>query len=238
MPRDGSIGPAAGSPPSSSAPRGSCPGPLSFHRRPGWDYKDISPRVGIALDMFGNGKTAVKASLGRFLEGAGTWGNDANTNPTLRMPQTTPAFGPAGVTRAWSDANGNFIADCNLLDPSAKDLRASGGDLCGVMSDTRFGQDERTSRFDSAIVSGWGVRPSDWQLAIWLETRSRVRRCPSPIRAGGSRGFSSSTTARCSRRSSALSACPLLERIRGCPAVAATGVGSLRRGARKSRPGR
>ena len=91
------------------------------------------------------------------------------------MPQTTPAFGPAGVTRAWSDANGNFIADCNLLDPSAQDLRASGGDLCGVMSDTRFGQDERTSRFDSAIVSGWGVRPSDWQLAIWLEQQMLAR---------------------------------------------------------------
>jgi hypothetical protein len=141
----------------------------------GVDYKDISPRVGVALDMFGNGRTAVKASLGRFLEGAGTSGNYANTNPTLRMPQTTPAFGPAGVTRAWSDANGNFVADCNLLDPLAQDLRASGGDLCGVMSDTRFGQDVRTSQFDSAIVSGWGVRPSDWQVAAWLEQQVLAR---------------------------------------------------------------
>ena len=132
-------------------------------------YKDISPRVGLALDLFGNGRTAVKASLGRFLDGAGTSGIYASTNPTLRMPQTTPAFGTAGVTRAWVDANANYIADCNLLDPSAQDLRATGGDLCGVISNTRFGRDERTTNFSPAVVSGWGVRPSDWQLRAWVE---------------------------------------------------------------------
>jgi hypothetical protein len=132
-------------------------------------YKDISPRAGLALDLFGNGRTAVKASLGRFLDGAGTSGIYASTNPTLRMPQTTPAFGTAGVTRAWIDANANYIADCNLLDPSAQDLRSTGGDLCGVISNTRFGRDERTTNFSQAVVSGWGVRPSDWQLSASVE---------------------------------------------------------------------
>ena len=46
-------------------------------------------------------------------------GNYANTNPTLRMPQTTSVFGTAGVTRAWTDANGNFVPDCDLLNPAA-----------------------------------------------------------------------------------------------------------------------
>ena len=63
-------------------------------------------------------------SLGRYLEGAGVSGNYANTNPTLRMPQTTTAFGTAGVTRAWIDANRNFVPDCDLLNPAAQDLRA------------------------------------------------------------------------------------------------------------------
>ena len=49
-------------------------------------------------------------------------GNYANTNPTLRMPQTTSAFGTAGVTRSWTDANGNFVPDCDLLNPAAQDL--------------------------------------------------------------------------------------------------------------------
>jgi hypothetical protein len=132
-------------------------------------YKDISPRVGLAVDLFGTGRAAVKASLGRFLEGAGTSGIYAAMNPTLRLPQTTPAFGTAGVTRAWIDANTNYIADCNLLDPSAQDLRAAGGDLCGIVSNTSFGRDIQTTNFDPAVVSGWGVRPSDWQLRAWIE---------------------------------------------------------------------
>ena len=73
-------------------------------------YKDITPRMGAAYDLFGTGRTALKVNLGKYLEGVGTTGNYANTNPTMRMPQTTPVFGTAGVTRAWTDANGNFAA--------------------------------------------------------------------------------------------------------------------------------
>ncbi len=89
-------------------------------------------------------------SLGKYLEGAGVTGNYANTNPSLRMPQTTQAFGTSGVTRAWIDANQNFEADCDLSNPAAQDLRGSGGDLCGVMSNTRF----RHERPDEQLRSG------------------------------------------------------------------------------------
>jgi hypothetical protein len=108
-------------------------------------------------------------SLGKYLEGVGTSGIYANTNPTSRMPQTTPVFGPAGVTRAWVDANANFTPDCNLLSPDAQDLRASGGDLCGVLSNVSFGTGEMTNAYDAAILSGWGVRPSDWDLAVSIQ---------------------------------------------------------------------
>ena len=132
-------------------------------------YKDISPRMGLALDVFGQGRTVLKGSLGRFLDGAGTSGIYAGMNPTLRMPQTTPAFGTAGVTRAWVDANRDYAVDCNLFDSSAQDLRSTGGDLCGVMSNTRFGRNLLTTSFDPAVAGGWGVRPSDWQLTTWVE---------------------------------------------------------------------
>ena len=85
------------------------------------------------------------------------------------MPQTTPTFGTAGVTRAWTDANQNFVPDCDLLNPAAQDLRASGGDLCGVMSNTNFGKNVLTNNFDPAILNGWGVRPSDWNLAVSIQ---------------------------------------------------------------------
>jgi carboxypeptidase family protein len=146
------------------------PTPIVIPETRGVDsYKDITPRLGAAVDLFGNGRTALKINFGKYLEGAGVSGNYANTNPTLRMPQTTNAFGPAGVTRAWIDANQNFSPDCDLLNPSAQDLRASGGDLCGVMSNTNFGRNILTNAFDRGVLNGWGVRPSDWTLAVSLE---------------------------------------------------------------------
>ena len=132
-------------------------------------YKDITPRLGASYDVFGDGRTALKVHLGRYLDGAGTSGIYLNTNPTMRVPQTTSRFGTSGVTRAWSDANGNFVPDCDLLNPNAQDLRASGGDLCGVVSNTSFGQYVLTNNFDPAILNGWGVRPSDWTLDVSVQ---------------------------------------------------------------------
>jgi hypothetical protein len=132
-------------------------------------YTDISPRFGASYDLTGSGKTVLRGNLGKYLEGAGVTGTYANTNPTLRMPQTTSVFGTAGVTRAWIDANTNFTPDCDLLNPLAQDLRAVGGDLCGVMSNTSFGQYVMSSNFDPRVLSGWGIRPADWSLGISID---------------------------------------------------------------------
>ena len=40
-------------------------------------YHDISPRMGAAYDVFGNGKTALKVNVGQYLQGA--WTGDAYT---------------------------------------------------------------------------------------------------------------------------------------------------------------
>lgn len=132
-------------------------------------YTDITPRLGATFDLAGSGRTVVRANFGKYLEGAGVNGTYANTNPTLRMPQTTSIFGTAGVTRAWVDANTNFTPDCDLLNPVAQDLRASGGDLCGVMSNTSFGQYVMSSNVDPAVLSGWGTRPADWSLSVSMD---------------------------------------------------------------------
>ena len=95
-------------------------------KRKGVDsYKDITPRMGVAYDVFGNGKTAVKVNLGKYLEGVGVQLNYANSNPTLRFPPAPVRSARAGVTRTWTDANGNFQPDCDLLNPNAQDLRAT-----------------------------------------------------------------------------------------------------------------
>jgi len=137
-------------------------------------YKDITPRVGMSWDVFGNGKTAVKANIGKYLEGAGVSNNWANANPTLRAPGTGGAFAPLSVTRSWTDSNGNFAPDCNLLSPAAQNLTATGGDICGTMSNAAFaqlstGQLPLTNNYDPALLNGWGVRASDWTLGASIQ---------------------------------------------------------------------
>jgi hypothetical protein len=152
------------------------PSPIRIPATSGVDnYKDITLRTGAAYDVRGDGNTALKVTLGKYLEGAGAAGTYANANPTLRLPRTTSAFGTAGVTRSWTDANQNFIPDCDLLDPGAQDQRPAGGDLCGALSNADFGRNVLTDTYDPAILDGWRVRPSDWTLNASLEQRLTPR---------------------------------------------------------------
>jgi hypothetical protein len=152
------------------------PTPIIFPESDGVNaYKDLTPRFGASWDVFGNGKTAIKASLGKYLEGVGVQLNYANANPSLRMPQTTSVFGTAGVTRTWTDANNNFVPDCDLLNPAAQDLRAQGKDQCGAMSNLLFGQNILTNNYDPALLTGWGVRASDWDLGVTVQQQIMPR---------------------------------------------------------------
>src|SRR6266487_1720461 len=146
------------------------PTALVIPETPGVDaYKDITPRMGLAYDVFGNGRTAFKFNAGKYLEGMGISNNWANTNPTLRMPCTVGPFAPRGVTRAWTDSNNNLKPDCDLLDGAAQDLRSSGGDVCGQISNAAFGTTTLTNTFDPALLTGWGVRASDWTLGAAVQ---------------------------------------------------------------------
>jgi hypothetical protein len=129
-------------------------------------YKDFTPRMGLAYDVFGNGRTALKANFGKYLEGVGVSTNYANSNPTLRIPTSTGAFGVQGVTRTWIDADGDVVPDCNLNNLGNQDLRPTGGDLCGPVSNSRWGQNVLTNNYDPNLLKGWGVRPSDWDFGI------------------------------------------------------------------------
>jgi hypothetical protein len=165
-------------PPQQVGPSRFMPNPVSFPKTDGVDsYKDITPRMGLAYDVFGNGRTAAKFTLGKYLEGAST-GNPVafyNTNPTLRMPNTNPPFGPQGVQRTWTDANGNFQADCDLQNPLTQDLRGSGGDFCGQISNLAFGTDTLTNSFAPNVLNGWGVRSNDWGLSASVQQQLMAR---------------------------------------------------------------
>ena len=128
-------------------------------------YRDISPRVVVAYDVFGNGKTAIKFNYGRFLGPA--------TNDTI-YTSNNPANGIVGyntttVTRSWTDTNRNYIVDCDLNNPAAQ--VTPGGDTCGAVTGNslNFGKPGSSTKVNPALLSGWGVRPSDSQLGINLQ---------------------------------------------------------------------
>jgi hypothetical protein len=143
-------------------------------------HKDITPRMGAAIDVFGNGRTAVKMNLGKYLEGVGVSGNYANSNPTLRVPRTTGPFGVVGASRTWIDADGDLVPDCNFSNPEAHGNSAAvngggGPDFCGRLSNVAFGQPVLTGNYDSDLLSGWGVRSSDWSFGVSVQQQLMAR---------------------------------------------------------------
>ncbi len=70
-------------------------------------WKTWSPRIGGAYDLFGNGKTAIKASFGKYYIPQET-GYLTNFNP---MSLSTD-------TRSWTDANKDNIAQDSEIGPS------------------------------------------------------------------------------------------------------------------------
>ena len=131
------------------------PTQVAFPRTEGVSaYHDLTPRGGLAMDVFGNGKTSLKINAGKYLEAAQNGGLFIAQNPTNRLATT--------ATRTWGDTNGNFIPDCDLLNSAANAE-------CGLSSVTNFGTLNPEQNIDPALVSGWGNRAFDWQTGVAVQ---------------------------------------------------------------------
>lgn len=122
---------------------------------PAW--KDIEPRFGAAWDVFGDGKTAVKGSMGRYVQSVAL-GLAQAVNPISNGR-------PLSTTRSWtSNPSGTMdpTLDCNLRNPAANGT-------CGPILNPAFGTSNITTTFDPDYLNGWQKRNYNWAAQVSVQ---------------------------------------------------------------------
>src|SRR5207248_7145296 len=118
-------------------------------------------------DVRGDGKTALRFAANKYLLGQTLNGLGTNPNPILTLQTTT--------SRSWADSNRNFVPDCNLANPGAQNLTASGGDNCGAIAQSSFGSTNAAVLYDPDVLTGWGHRPSNWEFSTGVQQQLPYR---------------------------------------------------------------
>ena len=127
-------------------------------------YHDINTRLGLAYDVFGTGRTAVKANFGRYLAAATTDGIYSANNPALKLV--------TNASRNWTDNDKDFVVDCDLLNVAAQSPATGSVDTCAapIGANRNFGNlDTSLVQIDPDITHGWGVRPYNWQFGVSVQ---------------------------------------------------------------------
>lgn len=132
-------------------------------------YNDLSPRGGVAIDVFGNGKTSLKINVGKYLQAAQNGLAYGVLRPSGRLSTT--------ANRTWTDNDRDFVPDCDLTNRGAQNPATTGSvDTCAAIDNANFGLPVFTSDLDQSLRGGMGVRPGDWQygLSVQQEILPRV----------------------------------------------------------------
>jgi len=102
----------------------------------------------VSYDLFGNGKTAVKASANRYTQGEGTG----------RASTINPIGSNNSMTRTWGDANGDRIVQGDPFNTAAN------GEL-GPSTNLAFGRPVIAFRYDPEWAFGFQNRPYNWEFS-------------------------------------------------------------------------
>ena len=116
-------------------------------------FKDIQPRVGVAYDLFGTGRTALKASFGRYAD------RDSNT----RAADINPADTNNTQRRAFIDFNANGAADCDPINP------APNGECVSPSDNLAFGLPVINTFYDENWAFGWGTRHANYEGSVSVQ---------------------------------------------------------------------
>ena len=124
---------------------------------PNWG--SIHPRLGAAYDLTGDGRTAIKASLGRY---------ELSGNYDLGFTRSNAPMGAlsTNTTRLWLDFDGDFEPDCDLKNGASQ--FATGGE-CGAWANQAFGSLVPVTQVADDVREGWNVSPTLWQGQVSLQ---------------------------------------------------------------------
>jgi hypothetical protein len=144
-------------PPQAIAPTALAPSlNVQFDKIENYSLHDIAPKMGATYDLFGNGKTALKVTLNKYLEGLGTTGALSDQpNPINRLITSTP--------RPWTDANSNFTPECDLLNYAAN------GECGALVNGAIFGTVVPGTTYDPEVLTGWGKRFYNWEFTTSVQ---------------------------------------------------------------------
>jgi hypothetical protein len=109
------------------------------------NWTDVTPRLGAAYDLFGNSKTAVKASLGKYMAAIGT---------LFARPVNPVQASVNSASATWTDLNHDLVPQANELGP---------------LSNANFGQLNITQSYDPNLSQGWGKRFYNWETSVGVQ---------------------------------------------------------------------
>jgi Carboxypeptidase regulatory-like domain len=129
-------------------------------------YRDWTPKVGVAYDLFGDGKTAIKANVGRYVLGQALVLGGLASQPGYIVQLTS--------SRNWIDNNKNFVPDCDLTNPATQGPTLTGSlnqiDTCNAPVGPNANFYSNTLIPNLAVQDdaryGWGKRPYSWEFSV------------------------------------------------------------------------
>ena len=101
----------------------------------------------------------VRGNYGKYVA------SESTNMATLNNPVNTSVN---SASRGWTDGNGNFRPDCDLLNPGLQDNLATGGDRCAALNGN-LGSVLTSASYSPDITSGFGVRPNDQEIAFGVQ---------------------------------------------------------------------